>query len=115
MPVIRELGFAARVWQDPDCLNSTAPCVYCLWDGRYVKIGKTDGHPKLRMRELQTGNPGKLRLVAFTRTLSEKRAHTLLHRDRVRGEWFEPSRDLLKFVWAWDWLDETVFAEIGEA
>lgn len=69
--------------------------VYAVGDGHgNVKIGVAEDVQK-RIRQLQTGNPNRLYLVAFLRLSSrydadrvEKEAHSSYSQDRVSGEWF---------------------------
>jgi len=61
-----------------------------------VKIGFSDSHPDRRLRELQTGCPAPLKLLAyFEGTANEERQ---LHRTfsdlRSHGEWFRLDGDL---------------------
>lgn len=63
--------------------------VYFIADGGWVKIGSA-ALPYLRLRDLQTGNPRELRLVAIER--GGRRREDELHLQHsevcVRGEWF---------------------------
>lgn len=69
-----------------------------------VKIGWTTNNPFARMAELQTGNPHRLRLIAFLEGChpdNERLFHRLLEADRMVGEWFRCSdlvRGLIKAV-----------------
>jgi hypothetical protein len=83
------------------CVPSASPgCSYCyaIGDGHgYVKIGAADDVRK-RIKQLQTGNPNKLYLIAFVRLQSrhaadcvERAAHLGSAADRVHGEWFSMS------------------------
>jgi len=58
-------------------------------DGGPVKIGVAV-NPKSRLRELQTGNPEKLRLLAEVDLADEyeRLAHVWLKEFRMEGEWF---------------------------
>jgi hypothetical protein len=79
--------------------------VYAVWDGEHVKIGSSTGHPVQRMQTLQTGSSRPLTLLSYTATRSERECHKLLHRDRVRGEWFRLTSQVVKELRRWDWLD----------
>lgn len=67
-------------------------------DKKYpIKIGYAD-NPDRRLRELQTGNPDKLEIIALTWVMSwklarrvEKRCHAILDKvnKRIDGEWFD--------------------------
>ena len=70
--------------------------LYAIQDSTsgYVKLGYS-ANPEQRLRELQTGNSGALRLVHVAR-IREDRARPVeqqLHRElkhlQVRGEWFD--------------------------
>ena len=54
-----------------------------------IKIGRSK-NPKKRLLQLQTGNPNKLRLVAFFKGMGwqEKILHERLSFYRLEGEWF---------------------------
>ena len=61
----------------------------------FCKIGRSL-KPKIRLKELQTGNPRRLKIVAkigpFSEVQSkrqEKRIHRIYKRWHVTGEWFE--------------------------
>jgi hypothetical protein len=57
-----------------------------------VKIGVA-AEPVLRIRELQTGNPRELQVLAQCRGGEETEAtlHSLFERERLQGEWFKRS------------------------
>jgi hypothetical protein len=59
----------------------------------FYKVGFTKSNPRHRLRQLQTSNPFKLRLIKiFPGTLDdEKRVHTYLNNTRGMGEWFKHS------------------------
>lgn len=66
--------------------------IYCIQQGKSgpVKIGLTKGDPQHRLRQLQTGNPNQLHLIAaFT---GEPKCEAIIHEffadDRMKGEWF---------------------------
>jgi hypothetical protein len=64
-----------------------------------IKIGKTSDVAG-RLRALQTANPGPLRLLMAVHGGEplEKRLHNALQKDRLTGEWFTPSADLVLYV-----------------
>lgn len=78
--------------------------VYFISDGHgHIKIGKADD-VFVRLRELQTGNPYKLKVILSVVLKSMKDAYDLeleLHKmfseDRLEGEWFneEPVLELI--------------------
>lgn len=55
-----------------------------------IKVGWTDGNPWARMRELQTGNAYRLRLLGFYEASRSNEAifHKLLAPVKLEGEWF---------------------------
>ena len=112
MVTLRINGFNSRVRRDPRLLDGQR--VYAIWDGTAVKVGKSDMHPEERLRDLQVGNPRKLRLLAFTGHIDECRAHNLLWRHRLRGEWFA-TEAVLELVRDFDWLDINLWKELKEA
>lgn len=107
---MRQNGFSPRVQSDPNVLNLTL--TYAIYDGAALKIGKSDGHPQLRLSALQTANASILRLLAYTSTLSESAAHAKFALFRIRGEWFRPELDVLEEIWTWDWLDVRLWAAL---
>lgn len=70
--------------------------------GGAIKIGWVS-HQRLvgeRLSALQTGNAAELRLLAsFPGTWADEQAlHRRFVEDRVRGEWFAPTKDVLGFA-----------------
>lgn len=57
---------------------------------KLVKIGFSEAFPTSRLRQLQTGSGGKLRLIAFIRAYAkrERELHAQFASHRERGEWF---------------------------
>jgi hypothetical protein len=72
--------------------------VYVISDGNgKCKVGKANSVMK-RLKQLQTGNPNQLFVVAvlecescFDAESAERSAHKILEQNRVSGEWFEVS------------------------
>lgn len=62
-----------------------------------IKIGQTSGPIEKRLAGLQTGCPYKLVVLATT-AIPEKLLHLRFAKDRVEGEWFRWSPDLLHFL-----------------
>jgi hypothetical protein len=65
-----------------------------------IKIGLTEDILS-RLVDLQVGNPHDLYLRAFIRDAGheiEVALHKLFSADRIRGEWFGPSRELRKLI-----------------
>lgn len=60
----------------------------------YIKLGYS-ANPEHRLRELQTGSSGALRIVHTARIredrarIVEQQLHRELNHHRVRGEWFD--------------------------
>jgi len=76
--------------------------VYFIRSGKKgaIKIGKSN-NPEKRVKELQTGNPYKLYLIAFIHCETEEGAiklerkiHRLFKKRRMIGEWFHPHINL---------------------
>ncbi len=63
------------------------------WGEEYYKIGITKKDPKLRVKQLQTGNVFEIELVSQFATEIGNLTETTLHRtyasNHKRGEWFE--------------------------
>ena len=70
-------------------------------DGGAIKFGVAE-RPENRVRELQTGNPAKLKLLTCAELHSELECfiHYHLREDRLQGEWFRPSVKAWNMVWA---------------
>lgn len=64
-----------------------------------IKIG-VSASPEMRLASMQTGNPETLHLrLTVKHALHGERAYHRLFREfRIRGEWFQPSSDLLLFI-----------------
>ena len=65
-----------------------------------MKIGYTNGDPQQRLSVLKTGNEGKLLLLA-TKLGTKEEEEALQARfvdDRLSGEWFKESPELLRYV-----------------
>ncbi|WP_167396779.1 GIY-YIG nuclease family protein [Sphingomonas aerolata] len=61
-----------------------------------IKIGRAI-RPKVRLRQLQSGSPIPLMILATTPggVDEEKAYHDRFRKQRIRGEWFERSAELL--------------------
>lgn len=81
-------------------LHAAQEYVYFLAAGPYIKIGKASGGPSSRIRELQTGCPFDIRLVAFVEggVKEEFALHRRFSAYRVRGEWFRNEGELSEHV-----------------
>jgi len=74
--------------------------VYFITDGEFIKIGKAND-PIERMRTMQTGNARELKMLGYYEDYDEELEsymHKAFAKDRVRGEWFKPSKDLYNFI-----------------
>lgn len=70
-------------------------------NGGPIKIGKTDEPPMNRLLSFQIGNPYSLCLLGTMKCYSrntESMLHERFAKSRIRGEWFEPTEDLLIFI-----------------
>lgn len=68
-------------------------------NGGPIKIGYTSkDNPEDRLRDLQTGNPNQLRLVAAIPSNIERDLHRKFSHIRIKGEWFESTDELLSFI-----------------
>jgi len=67
--------------------------VYLISDGDYFKIGHTSKSIKIRLSELQVGNPNELFIIDSYETTNYKLVELTLHRlfknNHILGEWFE--------------------------
>jgi hypothetical protein len=105
-------GFHERVLSQPAAYHE-GPAVYAIiedmdeCEGKtpLVKLGKAAGHPSVRLRELQTGNPLRLALLAYTHHLTERSVHLRWRHLRQSGEWFVLSAELIQELLTWDWLN----------
>jgi prophage antirepressor-like protein len=68
----------------------------------YIKIGRTQHDPTVRLKQLQTGNPKALQLLFYGRfpcvVNVESYIHKFYHIKRVSGEWFLLSHDDLMLL-----------------
>lgn len=65
-----------------------------------VKVGFTKTSVRKRVLELQQMAPYRLKWIGYFEGhyTEERKAHRHLHTDRIRGEWFRPTADVLAFV-----------------
>jgi hypothetical protein len=72
--------------------------VYIISDGSRVKIGWSR-NPEKRLKQLQTGNPSKLKLLKVYDVLRVKERYLhkslMLYKTRHNGEWFDISATLI--------------------
>lgn len=77
--------------------------VYFIRSGkrRLIKIGRAR-NARTRLAQLQCASPDRLRLLGVIHVDEAFRLESQLHRtfaaDRVRGEWFKPSSDLMEVI-----------------
>lgn len=107
MPVSRRNGFRADIVDPLTYLENGGEYIYAIWDGSAIKIGSTCNHPVLRCRMLQVGNLKQLRLVAYTIKYAESKVHSMLHKFRIRGEWFKVCSETVQEISGWCWVDVT--------
>lgn len=72
--------------------------IYAISDGHCVKIGYTSQPPEKRLRQLQTGNPRRLRLIDTLEGDHEVESyiHRYFDKDRIRNlEWFNLKEELV--------------------
>lgn len=73
-------------------------CLYLLKAGDYHKIGVTlDSSAKNRVKQIQTGNPHKIEVVAVSKRRGdayeiEQKLFSMFANSRMSGEWFELNR-----------------------
>lgn len=93
--------------------------IYILKCGKYFKIGFTANVIQKRIHALQTGNPYDITLVRVfegnyvSAPSWENKAHKLVKRKRIRGEWFALDKyDLLKlfrFLYSYEHLPSSEY------
>lgn len=69
-------------------------------EGEPIKIGYTSQSVDKRLASMQTGVPVKLTVLGeMDGTMTDEQAlHARFDADRVRGEWFRPSAELLALI-----------------
>lgn len=67
--------------------------------GGPIKIGFST-NPEHRLATLQTANPHPLKLLAVLPGIkeTEKDLHAMFGRSKHHGEWYEATRDLIRFI-----------------
>jgi hypothetical protein len=63
----------------------------------FVKIGKS-GQPRKRLSQLQTANPRTLEIVLLLDGDREKELHSRFNKDKIHGDWFVESDELVVFM-----------------
>ncbi len=93
-------------------------CIYYILSGETgrVKIGFTNSDPTKRLKSLQTGSPTKLGIVAIhPGTIAlEAKLHGKFAADRLHGEWFDFSDDLIVHVFGVCTLTIAAYEAAGE-
>lgn len=88
-PLLRSLDGLTWTW------------VYFVQEGRHgpVKIGRTST-PRLRLQSLRIASPRDLRLIGlwWAPEQFEAALHEMFSALRLRGEWFSPTKELLRFA-----------------
>lgn len=79
------------------------------------KIGFTKGDPLKRLRNMQTGAAGELRLVAAQpgNIDTERALHERFAAQNVHGEWFDVTDDLFAYMCAVIWVASSFRAAQG--
>jgi len=78
--------------------------LYAICAGDAVKFGVTGNSVESRLAEMQTGNAHELGIAAQyeCRVLDayevERLVHEVLVQDRIRGEWFAPTKLVLRII-----------------
>lgn len=87
--------------------------LYILQSGEYLKIGISKNHPRQRVKQLQTGNPNRIKLLRFYRRKDYKELERYLHnhfrRQRTAGEWFNVELEAVTSIIE---KDQTMFQRI---
>jgi Meiotically up-regulated gene 113 len=76
------------------------PGVYCITDGEFFKVGRTDHSIARRLAVLQCGNPRELTLL-FILSLNPNDEGVIqdgLARFHVRGEWYRHTKESILVV-----------------
>ena len=65
-----------------------------------IKIGKTSRKLSIRLSNMQTDCPYKLKCIWLYRgdEYTEETIHKKFKSEHIRGEWFHPSKQLLQFI-----------------
>lgn len=110
--ILKPLGIdvTALTWRKSNSASPDAPkgeipgltgtCVYFLRAGPFIKIGKATGSPTTRVRELQTGCPYPITIIASVcgGLKEEFELHRRFGSYRAHGEWFRDEGELAEYV-----------------
>ena len=81
--------------------------VYVIGHGDFWKVGKTQGKPESRLKELQVGNPHCLQIfdcwLVRDCSIAERFAHASIREYHHRGEWFRGDpREMVELIKNWN-------------
>jgi len=81
-----------------------------------LKIGYTAGSPEKRIKSLQTGSPGQLRLISAHPGTREDEAalHQHFAAKRLHGEWFEMDQELFDHICFTIWNYAAMLVKLPE-
>ena len=78
--------------------SQSSKSTYLVTDGDFLKIGSySEGSLDERVRNLQTGNPRKLKVLATSESNIEKLCHYEFEHLNVLNEWFKLDLELITF------------------
>ena len=74
-----------------------------MGDDGPIKIGTTKNHINGRLRALQSASPYKLNLLFLFKNypksyITEGSIHKKFKKNRLEGEWFYPSKEVLDYI-----------------
>lgn len=110
-------AYDLKTWLVPECNKDPKAFVYFIADeGNAVKIGVAK-NIRIRLNELQTGNPDELQVIAAiphenskTAYETEYKLHTLYRDYKIRGEWYSIKKQVLlgdfQQIFSPKWADE---------
>lgn len=98
----------------PEDTTGTVYFIVCRETER-CKIGFTKGDPLKRLRNMQTGAAGELRLLAAQpgNIDVERALHARFSAQNVHGEWFDVTDELFAYMCAVVWVASSMRAERG--
>ena len=92
-------------------------CTYFIQDtesrNHLIKIGRSL-EPIRRLNDLQNSSPVRLRLIGLVLEDIEGKLHTRFKEQRQHGEWFRPTRALLKFIKKYERTAADYLYQMGE-
>jgi hypothetical protein len=98
----------------PEDTTGTVYFIVCRETER-CKIGFTKGDPLKRLRNMQTGAAGELRLLAAQpgNIETERALHERFSSQNVHGEWFDVTDELFAYMCAVVWVASSIRASQG--